>query len=319
MGFWPIEQYETFVRAHASVAERVELLHAPGQPFDERFPNIFVGYDTMAKWMLWQNIITLDQAGAASRNADHFKRLLLAYRADKVDYPPKVKSRLRQILMRRSGVALFAELDRLDKKGRRVTIVPYHHRGTNAYTETGIVGSIHGTAKGVPVDYSNKNGVKGDGKGADPDITFSPDIWTGSAMAGPGNAPDEVLYHELVHATRLMNGVLDSKPMNGGYDDQEELLAVMLTNIYQSEKGQIVFRSDHGSATMRGISANTFLRNDAHLDIPPVTIIDKFRRDQPAFYGDLAKLPDPPHYNWVRQFDRSQDQYRQATKADFRM
>lgn len=321
MPFWSVEQCEDFVRAHTSGAERVELLHPARQLFDERHPNVFVGYDSLARWIHWQNIITLDEAGAANakRNADHFKRLLVPYRADKADYQSKVKSRLRQIKMRRSGVALFEEFNRLDNKGQWVTIVPYHHSGTNAYTETGIIGSIHGTAKGVPVNYSNKNSPKGDGEGASPDISFSPDMWTGSAMAGPGNAPDEVLYHELVHATRLMNGLLDTKPMNGQYDNQEELLAVMLTNIYQSEKGQTVFRGNHSNGTMQGIPANSFLQNGAHLDIAPVTIIEMFRKGQQGFYSDLAKLPAPPNHNWIRQFDMRQDYYRQRTKSDFRM
>src|SRR5258707_13584680 len=67
--------------------------------------------------------------------------------------------------------------------------------------------------------------------------------------SGPGHQPDEVLHHELVHASRQMRGVLNQMPVNKGYHNSEEYLAGGLTNIYMSDKGQDAFRANHVSGT----------------------------------------------------------------------
>ena len=50
-------------------------------------------------------------------------------------------------------------------------------------------------------------------------------------------ATDEVLYHELVRASRMIAGVMNFAPADHWYQDSEEYLAVILTNIYVSDKG----------------------------------------------------------------------------------
>jgi len=55
---------------------------------------------------------------------------------------------------------------------------------------------------------------------------------------------------------------MNEMPVNKGYDDIEEYLAVVLTNIYLSDKGQDVFRGSHrGNTILRGEATHNFLHS----------------------------------------------------------
>jgi hypothetical protein len=61
-----------------------------------------------------------------------------------------------------------------------------------------------------------------------------------------GEAMDDLLLHELVHALRQMQHKWNMAPSEDPhYDNQEEWLAIMLTNIYMAEKGDWPLRADH--------------------------------------------------------------------------
>lgn len=105
-------------------------------------------------------------------------------------------------------------------------------------------------------------------------IWFSPQQWKSTLPAShlsipsnlrafePGLLRDEVLFHELVHSGRLLDGFFPQKaeklkpdPDNvvpwaseeaAAYDDIEEFATILVSNIYLSEKGQKVFRASHG-------------------------------------------------------------------------
>jgi hypothetical protein len=51
--------------------------------------------------------------------------------------------------------------------------------------------------------------------------------------SNPAWGPDEVLFHELVHAARIVGG--DAGPLN-----EEEFFSVVITNIYISENGNFI-------------------------------------------------------------------------------
>lgn len=94
-------------------------------------------------------------------------------------------------------------------------------------------------------------------------------------------------------------------PVNQKYKDEEEYLAVVLTNIYLSEKGQWVFRGDHDDGILVGPPASGFLNNPQHVNMPPRRLIEDFRNSQPQFYDRLAHLPpNRPKYNWVREYNQ---------------
>ncbi len=84
-------------------------------------------------------------------------------------------------------------------------------------------------------------------------IEFSPEIWTadGCGHGLPGSRPVEVLFHELVHASRFSNNSYENldhaslEQMTNG----EEFLAVMITNSFTSERGGTNFARDYNTST----------------------------------------------------------------------
>jgi Effector protein len=233
-----LEEYVHYVSTNAVGSDRFELLHPSGAVFDESYKNILLSYDSMPKWLDSLNPVGLDNSRSAF---SYYER---AYRLDKKDYIDKVKGRLRQIKGRLTGLALLAEIRSTHYTLR---IKPFH--GTKLLADEEPDDDVDATARGKPVDYYKRKSSDvmrlGRGVGSDANIGFSPDVFKGSAMAQPGHAPDEVLFHEMVHASRDMRGKSDRKPANAGYGDQEEYLAIVLTNLFLSEKGQLIFRASH--------------------------------------------------------------------------
>jgi hypothetical protein len=97
----------------------------------------------------------------------------------------------------------------------------------------------------------------------DSEVHYSPEEFQGplpscfyrQAPAGPclvpshyaqNVGPDDYLVHELVHSLRQMRGQLNLVPTRTmGYENQEEYFAILLQNIYASEKGLTILRRDH--------------------------------------------------------------------------
>jgi len=89
-------------------------------------------------------------------------------------------------------------------------------------------------------------------------VWYSPDTFSMhgacSATQSANNAGlywDEILFHELVHVFRSVSGKFVQRPVFGGlsrYNDTEEFIAVLLTNIYISDRSNKIksrLRSDH--------------------------------------------------------------------------
>lgn len=96
----------------------------------------------------------------------------------------------------------------------------------------------------------NPRGHMGTGKGSGVRVQFSPESWgprKQDCFQGDfGSLPDEVLLHELVHGLRKMQGKHNPYPTDAkGYDNEEEFLAIVVTNVYMSEKGSLQLRADH--------------------------------------------------------------------------
>jgi hypothetical protein len=51
----------------------------------------------------------------------------------------------------------------------------------------------------------------------------------------PGSLPQEVLFHELVHSLRRVSGQLHNWNLKGGYGNNEEFTAILVTNIFISD------------------------------------------------------------------------------------
>ena len=63
-----------------------------------------------------------------------------------------------------------------------------------------------------------------------------------------GVQADEVLFHELVHITRMIRGrETHTQVDGGGYGNIEEYFATVITNVYMSDKGLIAARRRHAA------------------------------------------------------------------------
>lgn len=90
----------------------------------------------------------------------------------------------------------------------------------------------------------------GTGKGSEVKVHFSPESWgprrQDCFQGQNGSLPDEVLLHEMVHGLRKMQGKHNPWPTDlKGYENEEEFLAVVVANVYMSEKGSQQLRADH--------------------------------------------------------------------------
>ncbi|MBL8217512.1 MAG: hypothetical protein JNK87_42715 [Bryobacterales bacterium] len=82
------------------------------------------------------------------------------------------------------------------------------------------------TGQGLP--------LRGTGAGAPVFVLFSPNDFGRCKLAA--SQPDEVLFHELVHAYRQLRGRFRRIALDGQYPNREELQATVLANIYVSSK-----------------------------------------------------------------------------------
>ncbi|MGP0021281.1 MAG: hypothetical protein ACLPHP_22115 [Candidatus Sulfotelmatobacter sp.] len=105
-------------------------------------------------------------------------------------------------------------------------------------------------------------------------VGFSPDDFADSGVCGKrsrerglngARLPNEVLFHELVHALRMVAEVNTSQALAGGlykYDDFEEFCAILATNIYISDRTNRVKsslrRSHQSGRELEGDLAGSF-------------------------------------------------------------
>ena len=126
-------------------------------------------------------------------------------------------------------------------------------------------------------------------------------------MHAPALESDEVLFHELIHASRLVNGVFSAKiKVNQGYTNEEEYLAVVISNIYLAEKGKNLFRASHSNLSALP-DLEGFLNNAQFVNLKPRELLNRFKAKQPLFFRDLADISSRrASFNPVRQLDHEQ-------------
>lgn len=93
-------------------------------------------------------------------------------------------------------------------------------------------------------------GPVGTGKGSDVVITFSPENIKAKRVYD--RSPETVLFHELVHTLRIFQGLLNPVPTEEmKWMNEEEWLAVVLTNVYMSAGGSTRLRGGYGDYAKR--------------------------------------------------------------------
>ena len=130
------------------------------------------------------------------------------------------------------------------------------------------------------------------GAGSDITIFYSPSMWfdplNEDAVAGGGNyLPDDVLFHEFVHALRGMLGLWDLSLILQ-FDNIEDFYAITLTNIYLS--------LNHRGGSMRGSHAQhweplSVLITDKSYYVRYFDHIDLLSRRMPKLFSDIAAFP----------------------------
>jgi hypothetical protein len=321
--FEQLQQYKKFnkyIEKHVSPLEASMLQWDLGDPVTKQgLPNgILIAFGSMSWWMVVNRQIADDHPG----KFDHLK---LRYKADKETYKRTIVGLLKQIQTFATGRALLDQFNAGRPSFTRIR--PYNLGGSNAETIAAAIEDQQYTiAPGTRLSYDPKDHelykVIGKGGGANCNVFFSTDaiaplrqkIRKAHHGHAPAMAPDEVLYHELVHASRMIAGVQNITPADHWYKNAEEYLAVILSNIYISDKGGVAFRAfyDEPPKGYKGKDpppddvlwdAAIFLDNPQNTHPSPVEIIDRFRLSQPDFYWKLAHLPPAGAGGWVRKYN----------------
>jgi hypothetical protein len=141
-------------------------------------------------------------------------------------YEAAIVHHLRTLQTSTVGKAVLSQLV------KPLTIRPYIWTPPNALT-VGLEGE-HATELGKPVTPGST--VRGTGQGT------SVTIWITLANR---KVPDASLLHESVHAVRAMHGARAAFAYPAKFNTEEEYFAILIANIYQSEKKRKLMKIDH--------------------------------------------------------------------------
>jgi hypothetical protein len=183
-----------------------------------------------------------------------------------------------------SGRALLTELGSIPTK--HVTIWPYEFISVASMTptlggETTAASTKRAWVQGVPVCGADAQGQTfhtgkiGAGGGSNAHIMLS---------TGRLKHPEQILFHELVHATRIMRGAFWMLAVNNGYGNLEEFIAAIVTNIYLSETKQPIH-----DYNWRRLDGQSFL-DSSTIQPKPRLLLGTFRTRQPTFFYALSAV-----------------------------
>lgn len=133
----------------------------------------------------------------------------------------------------------------------------------------------------------------GTGVGSSVYVSYHPATWrqliknAGAIPTGAG--PAAILIHEMTHGFRMMSGQLrgnDPVTGNADMDDVEEFYAILVANVYTSERGLPAIRaSHHGFDTLGKVMSDPEVYYETY-----DTEIDAFFNEQMAFCMDMARI-----------------------------
>jgi hypothetical protein len=180
-------------------------------------------------------------------------------------YETQVAQILKDIRATQTGRAILEGIE--GRTSQSVSIIPYLELRPNATAGPG--DWVDATPKGESIFLGGNDNAttpadermailgKGSGKGSTSTVRFTPQLpgypavplsRSDTTRALPGDLDDETLLHELVHSYRQVTGTANGIPLSGmaiGYDDTEEFIGVVVTNVFMSELGRSVLRKNH--------------------------------------------------------------------------
>lgn len=134
-----------------------------------------------------------------------------------------------------------------------------------------------------------------------------------------GSAPDEVLFHELIHAQRGAARIHDPHRLGSAlsrYTDMEEFLAVVITNVYISNKGGGLRAGHNGHELLEKQLAGSVSFYGSSPEV--LQIITRFSQDDKFFYGLLSDVKTNFNPFWAHRYKRSEVEKLSFSKVDFR-
>jgi hypothetical protein len=203
---------------------------------------------------------------------------------------------------------------RCEEKHYEVVIYPreYHPRNTpsRGVDELEVIDQYLNSC----ADGNTRGGITVPPEGESSFIYFDPDPWRADSFmrqeaaimnpakfGGVGMEPEEVLFHELVHAVRRLRGVTDrTRTLTPVHVNLEEFTAVLVTNIAMNEKNQFA-QLRYGERTFIAMPAQYqtsagFLRNAEHADL-----VKRIVARDPTLSRDIANSPTPNPFNPFRR------------------
>jgi hypothetical protein len=288
--------------------EMAMLLHPQHKPLKD-YPNIRIGYFGLASWLD-------DQPEPQQRP---LRAALPKYVLAQSAYRKHTLEQFATLTKHDVSKAVLAEVKAAN--AWKLTLMPYRPKNDNDVNADSDAQRDRGsTWLGFPVrdtDGTIIPGIgRGTGEGSSVTIDYSPEMWgtTGTAhFSGPASDPDDVLCHELVHAGRQMSGKEHTKAVDGHYNNEEEFVSIVVTNIYLSEKKQQKLRGSHRSiktwdgdrivARRHDVLPHPerFLENPQGISPSPMELMEKIRNRQPKLWHALVKLKKPafnPPRDW---------------------
>ena len=202
----------------------------------------------------------------------------------------------------RTGRALVTHIQR--KTTSSMTIMLYEKSDENAYAKPVGGNWQNAYVKNVDETWTDSSGniqhFTGKGGGDSTEVHFSPERF--QHTGGAGEFPSAILLHEMVHGLRQMlgymniNAATDPDTVSKCYDNQEEFYAILLANIYSSEKypHRPLRANHHGFAPLHSYKSMD-AEHAQKLSVAFVAnkrsfaLIDQFVHQEPSLCYDLGK------------------------------
>jgi hypothetical protein len=198
------------------------------------------------------------------------------------DYDFQVENIFMDILTRKTGQII---VEGIGSEGNTVLVAPPMGVKYGCNPQTTGPGSMRGATISVGVFFK-------------PDATCHQDAKTKDYK--PGGTPAESLFHELVHAFRIVTEkasnregpslpyIPEALQKYPTYDVEEDFFTVLITNIFSSETGRPL-RKDHGNPEALPPALST---NKGFLAIEPYArLVRNFCTDHPSISQKIRDVP----------------------------
>lgn len=283
------QEMETFL----SKTEIDRLLHPAKVTYSK---NILIAYPSFLGWLKFTDEI---------RHHGNVRGKVERYKLNKAGYENSLVKRLDDL---KKFVTPAIVLGQIDRAKHSVTFVPETWNKPFDGSSTPVHDIAAATYKGEVARNGDGDPVepakKGSGQGDDVEIKLTPENFVpiNLGKARPGFTPDETIIHELVHAMFQIDGKLMSVPVSRGFKTEAEFNAVVVADIYRSEKGFSDLLGSHDDDVVID-AADDFLGSKDIIPRPRY-LLDRFKTAEPGVFRDIAAIPDSKAaFNPIRQYN----------------